>query len=335
VCFGRIQGRIQPDLGIDAVIEESLAIAQRHHDAFGVVRALVVRSEQAWRTGNLVAARADAEDGLARALAVGDQIGQIWALFALGWILGSIGEYPEAQRTFERGLVASHRIGYAHATADMLLGLAEIAFLRGAIEAAETHTGERLLVEQQLGNVLGVGSCYEAAGVLALRRSDYAQAIVQFEAALRLYDEWMPPYAVQARAWLSMATAFAGDLTTARAYGRDAFSSVRVAPSPAPAVTSAARDVAGLIAAAATVAMKRNQWELAIQLSSVLAQGAPEPPSLMYASPADRWFRERVRALAHEQRGDEIHVERPGADQDNLTLEQAETEAWLVYARNA
>lgn len=169
VCFGRIQGRVQHDAWIDDVLQESLAIAQRNDDAHGMARAILVRSEQAWRSGNLVAARADAEDGL----------------------------------------IASRRNGYAHATANMLLGLAEVAFLCNTIVEAETHTRARLLVEQQLGNRAGIGSCYEAQGVLAFSRRDDVQAIIQFEEALRLYTMWMPPYAVQACAWLSMASALA------------------------------------------------------------------------------------------------------------------------------
>lgn len=209
VCFGRIQGRVQHDAWIDDVLQESLAIAQRNDDAHGMARAILVHSEQAWRSGNLVAARADAEDRLERAILAGDQVGQIWGFFSLGWILGSAGEYAEAQRTFEHGLIASRRNGYAHATANMLLGLAEVAFLCNTIVEAETHTRARLLVEQQLGNRAGIGSCYEAQGVLAFSRRDDVQAIIQFEEALRLYTMWMPPYAVQACAWLSMASALA------------------------------------------------------------------------------------------------------------------------------
>jgi predicted ATPase/transcriptional regulator with XRE-family HTH domain len=335
VCFGRIQGRIQHDSWIDDVLQESLAIAQRNDDARSMARAILVRSEQAWRNGNLVAARADAEDGLARAIVADDQVGQIWGFFSLGWILGSAGEYGEAQRTFEIGLIACRRSGYAHAMADMLLGLAEVAFLQDAIGEAETHTRARLLVEQQIGNPLGVGSCYEAQGVLAFSRRDYAEAIRQFEEGLYLYDMWMPPYSVQMRAWLCMAAALMGDLDRAMVDGCKAGDCVRLALLPTAPMASAARDSAGITAAIAALALNGGQMEIAIRLCSVLERTYTEPLSLMIASPADRPFRERVSNLARERLGDDVHFERLRADSGELTLEQVADEAlaWLKEAQ--
>jgi hypothetical protein len=332
ICFGRIQGRVRPDAWIGVVIEDSLAIARSLGDERAVARAIIVRSEQAWRDGNLAAGQADAREGLARACAAGDPVAESWGYFVLGWILGSAGEHAGAHTAFERGLAICRRIGYGHATADMLLGLAEVAFLRGSIMEAQTHTRARLEVEQQLQNALGIASCHEASGVLASSRQDDLGTIEQLSQALEYYDTCSSPFAVQVCAWLSMAAALQGDLSQAAHYGRTAFEGMRRAHEPVSTLTSRERDVAGLAAAAAALALARGRPDISIRLCAALEHAGVEQSTLMNASPADRPFRERIATLARERLADSQGSEQLCAVAQHLTLDQIEHEAWHVYA---
>jgi predicted ATPase len=194
------------DIGL-AELQESLAIEQRHEDAFRVAALSLVNGvafinmgrdsaaqpllEEAGRffkeqnqpyfhifalvhlgnaelgLGHPGQARAWLEEALSEARALGETWVLTFALNNLGEVARTLGEYDRARRYYEESEVLLRRSGDKGDLARLVHTLGYIALYEGDIMRAENQFSEALVMFRQLGNRRGIAECL--AGLAGLR----------------------------------------------------------------------------------------------------------------------------------------------------------------------
>jgi predicted ATPase len=180
--------------------------------------ALISAGTLARDQGELTAARAFFEEGLAIARQQGDRQGVAKALNGIAAIAVDQGELRTARELFEESLAIRRELGDTLGISASLNNLGVVASELGDREAARAFHEESLRIKQELGDWNGVAISLNALGLLAQWRGDYREArrFAEESLAIRreLGDRDGTAYALFA---LGNMAEDQGDLETARA----------------------------------------------------------------------------------------------------------------------
>jgi tetratricopeptide (TPR) repeat protein len=140
--------------------------------------------------GNSPDAKASAEKSIALYRQLGDRSGLTYALLICSQPLEFLGELAQAERSLQEALTLARVEKNAFYGAWALNTLARVtAKLHGDLAAALRYTQEAVRVSQEANLQWQVANSYELQGFLAAFSNDYAEARLQFEKALLLYQD--------------------------------------------------------------------------------------------------------------------------------------------------
>jgi tetratricopeptide (TPR) repeat protein len=202
-----------------ALCEEALAVARRVGERREVGWALIWTGLARCRLGDRAAGRRLVEAGLADCRARGDQAGLAQALSALGGLTLADGDHDHAGALLAEGLTQARAIATNGQPLVLpLVGLAEVARVRG--DAAEAHARyrEALASAREAGETRFVPWCLPGFGALAAAAGQDARAARLFGAAAALRQAtgewWVPLHAPRAdhRATVAAVRARLGNL---------------------------------------------------------------------------------------------------------------------------
>jgi DNA-binding CsgD family transcriptional regulator len=219
-------------LGASSLVDVDAETARAHRaEAIGLARALGDRLRLSHIlsieaigvaiTGDLITARAAAQEGCGLAEAIGYLAGMIRCRWCLGLAQLARGELAEAVAHFgamSAAAEAGHYVNFQKfglASQDMALAW------QGDTRAARAAAGEALEGADELGSLTG-GLTYTALGMAALASGDVATARNATDASCRYGTSLPPGLAALLRAFSAQAALAAGDLVAARRTADDA-----------------------------------------------------------------------------------------------------------------
>ncbi len=188
----------------EALANEGLDLARRSGDAAGAGNMLTELGHVAEARGDLDAAKAYFEDGLAHYGAAEDQgrsrgaVGR--ALSSLGNIARAKGDYDLARRYLEQMLAWARERNFSWAVASGLVSLGHVACEEGVFSRAAALYRESLGLYRAMRNPVAVALCLEGVAAVAAARGDSQRAARLSGAVAGLRDtlrvaataEWMP-----------------------------------------------------------------------------------------------------------------------------------------------
>jgi tetratricopeptide (TPR) repeat protein/transcriptional regulator with XRE-family HTH domain len=107
---------------------------------------------------------------------LGDQHGQVNALWGLGEVERRIGDYVQARKYHTEALTMARRLGYRHGEAEALRGLGEVERLVGEYDQARMYYGQALALDRDLGYRRGEILALWGLGHVARLAGAYGQA---------------------------------------------------------------------------------------------------------------------------------------------------------------
>ncbi len=168
--------------------EESLAIARRLDDRFGMARCLNNLGLIATRLGDYERARACHEESLALRREFDDAAGVATSLNNLGVLAMDRGDLDDARKRFEESLKIQRELGNQHDAAVLLSNLGLVAHRHGAPETARSFYEESLQLHRELGNDHGVAEVLNALGTAALAAGNHVRAGEHFAESLEIHE---------------------------------------------------------------------------------------------------------------------------------------------------
>jgi tetratricopeptide (TPR) repeat protein len=190
VLFGASNmAALQGDLATaQALVEESLALAQELGDPSLIAEAL---QEVGWVTlqqGDLTTARRLIEESLAIQRKLGSQHGVGRALGSLATLSSRQGDYATARSMSEQSLAIAQELGVIYGIADELSHLGEIARMQGDLKLARAHYEQCLAYSRTLNDHPRIAHACANLGYVTLNEGDADIATALFQESLML--EW-------------------------------------------------------------------------------------------------------------------------------------------------
>jgi LuxR family maltose regulon positive regulatory protein len=175
-----------------------------------------------WSRGDLDRAFASYTEAVAGMRRIGHVADVLGLSIAMADIRVAQGRLRDAQRLYEQGLVLVDQQGSGplRGTADMHLGLAEIARERGDRDGAEVHLRRAEQLQAFGTRQYPYRSKTLLAGLL-LARGDVEQCLRMLELAAQVYDTDLSPAVRPVDARRARTQVLQGDLAAARAWARD------------------------------------------------------------------------------------------------------------------
>src|SRR5712692_4182330 len=171
---------------------ECLALAQQHGDSRGFVIASWPLVHHLLAGGDIIGARAQAEETLTfvRAHAPAEDSWTLaCALNAFGSVVLSQGDYTQAQQLYERAIALFKEAGDLWLYGELHLFLANVYWAQGDEIKAQTFLKEGLAVHEQVGNAWVTGWFVSLFGKIALRQGDIPRARFLLEAGLKRHQQ--------------------------------------------------------------------------------------------------------------------------------------------------
>ena len=150
----------------------ALRLAQDVHDPRQVARAAARLGYLHLHMGDLDAATADLQLGLARARASGDRWSEAFALTVCAAVARRRGDPRRAAALLSESHERFRAVADAWGMATARQGLAQVAESTGDLDTAVQHWQERLALSRALGNRNGVAHTLDYLGTLARLRGD-------------------------------------------------------------------------------------------------------------------------------------------------------------------
>jgi predicted ATPase/DNA-binding CsgD family transcriptional regulator len=199
---------------------ECLALARQHGDSRGFAIASWSLVHHLLAGGDIIGARAQAEETLAFVQThapAEDSWTLACALNAFGSVVLSQGDYTQAQQLYERAIALFKEAGDLWLYGELHLFLANAYRAQGDEAKAQAFLKEGFAVHDQVGNAWVTGWFVSLFGEIALRRGDIPRARFLLEAGLKRHQQLGDPQG-QARiyALLAQAAASEHDYTLAR-----------------------------------------------------------------------------------------------------------------------
>ncbi|HKF37727.1 MAG TPA: LuxR C-terminal-related transcriptional regulator, partial [Ktedonobacteraceae bacterium] len=171
---------------------ECLTLARQNRDGRGFVIASWSLVHDLLAGGDIIGARAQAEETLAfvRAHAPAEDSWTLaCALNAFGSVVLSQGDYAQAQQLYERAIALFKEVGDLWLYGELHLFLANAYWAQGDETKARTFLKEGLAIHDQVGNVWVTGWFVSLFGKIALRQGDIARARFLLEAGLKRHQQ--------------------------------------------------------------------------------------------------------------------------------------------------
>jgi DNA-binding CsgD family transcriptional regulator len=219
-------------LGASSLVDVDAETARAHRaEAIGLARALGDRLRLSHIlsieaigvaiTGDLITARAAAQEGCELAEAIDYLAGMIRCRWCLGLVQLARGELAEAVAHFGAMSAAAEAGRYVNFQKFGLASQGMALAWQGDTRAARAAAGEALEGADELGSLTG-GLAYTALGMAALASGDVATARNATDASCRYGTSLPPGLAALLRAFSAQAALAAGDLVAARRTADDA-----------------------------------------------------------------------------------------------------------------
>jgi len=172
---------------------ECLALARQNGDGRGFVIASWPLVLHLLAGGDIIGARAQAEETLAFVQAhapAEDSWTLACALNAFGSVVLSLSDYTKAQQLYERAIALFKEAGDLWLYGELHLFLANVYWAQGDRTKAQTFLKEGLAVHDQVGNAGWVTGWFVSLfGEIALRQGDIARARFLLEAGLKRHQQ--------------------------------------------------------------------------------------------------------------------------------------------------
>jgi DNA-binding CsgD family transcriptional regulator/tetratricopeptide (TPR) repeat protein len=171
---------------------ECLTLARQHGDSRGFAIASWPLVHHLLAGGDIIGARAQAEETLTfvRAHAPAqDSWTLACALNAFGSVVLSQGDYTQAQQLYERAIALFKEAWDLWLYGELHLFLANVYWAQGDETKAHTFLREGLAIHDQLGNAWVTGWFVSLFGKIALRQSDIPRARFLLEAGLKRHQQ--------------------------------------------------------------------------------------------------------------------------------------------------
>jgi tetratricopeptide (TPR) repeat protein len=173
------------------------ALTAYHHlgDQHGEVHALWGLGEVERCVGEYGQARTHYTQALVLARQLGYRRGKVDALWGLGQTERLVGEYGPAREYHTQALALAQQLGYRRGEADALRGLGEVERLVGEYGPAREYHTRALTLTQQLGDRRGEADALCGLGYIAADTVKRDQAYEAWRKALEIYQELAVPFA--------------------------------------------------------------------------------------------------------------------------------------------
>jgi predicted ATPase/DNA-binding CsgD family transcriptional regulator/transcriptional regulator with XRE-family HTH domain len=171
---------------------ECLTLARQNRDGRGFVIASWSLVHHLLAGGDIIGARAQAEETLAfvRAHAPAEDSWSLaCALNAFGSVVLSQGDYSQAQQLYERAIALFKEAGDLWLYGELHLFLANAYWAQGDETKAQTILKEGLAIHDQVGNAWVTGWFVSLFGKIALRQGDIPRARFLLEAGLKRHQQ--------------------------------------------------------------------------------------------------------------------------------------------------
>ncbi len=171
---------------------ECLMLARQNGDSRGLVIASWPLVHHLLADGDMIGARAQAEETLAfvRAHAPAEDSWTLaCALNAFGSVVLSQGDYTQAQQLYERAIALFEEAGDLWLYGELHLFLANVYWAQGDEARARTFLKEGLAVHDQVGNAWVTGWFVSLFGKIALRQGEIPRARFLLEAGLKRHQQ--------------------------------------------------------------------------------------------------------------------------------------------------
>jgi len=293
-------------------LESTLAVATVAHRTVGRAAALNAAAICNWSLGNVVRARAQAEQSLSIARELGDRRAMGHALHGLGVLTAEQGDLAAARALIEEGLALSRAVGDRPFVGLALHNLGLFAVRENDEETARARIEESRQVWQELGSTPFLSLVANSLGDLARSRGRFAEAATHYRESLELLGPaGLAGWRAATLHNLGHATHRLGDARAAR----DLFAEALVLCRELGDRRGVAECVAGLACALAATQPERTGRLLGAAMASIDAAG----PHLSRSSAGDY---AHAQGIARRQLGDAAYDEawRQGWA---LSLEQA------------
>jgi predicted ATPase len=166
--------------------QKSLDASRQDGDREGEARALGILARARLERGDLPAARALHDQGLALKQELGNLGGAAWSFYYLGDVARRAGDAPEARASFERGLALFREMEDEEGIAWALHGLGCERFDRGDLAGARPLFEQSLTRFRSLDNRWDIGQALRSLGELSAREGDFSQARAYLREGLEL-----------------------------------------------------------------------------------------------------------------------------------------------------
>src|SRR5437763_6134093 len=173
-------------------VRERLTLARQHRDGRGFVIASWALVHDLLSGGDIIGARAQAEETLTfvRAHAPAEDSWTLaCALNAFGSVVLSQGDYAQAQQLYERAIALFKEAGDLWLYGELHLFLANVYWAQGDEARARTFLREGLAIHDQVGNAWVTGWFVSLFGKIALRQGDIPRARFLLEAGLKRHQQ--------------------------------------------------------------------------------------------------------------------------------------------------
>ena len=173
-------------------VRECLTLARQHRDGRGFVIASWALVHDLLSGGDIIGARAQAEETLTfvRAHAPAEDSWTLaCALNAFGSVVLSQGDYAQAQQLYERAIALFKEAGDLWLYGELHLFLANVYWAQGDEARARTFLREGLAIHDQVGNAWVTGWFVSLFGKIALRQGDIPRARFLLEAGLKRHQQ--------------------------------------------------------------------------------------------------------------------------------------------------
>jgi predicted ATPase/DNA-binding CsgD family transcriptional regulator/transcriptional regulator with XRE-family HTH domain len=171
---------------------ECLMLARQNGDSRGLVIASWPLVHHLLASGDIIGARAQAEETLTfvRAHAPAEDSWTLaCALNAFGSVVLSQGDYAQAQQLYERAIALFKEAGDLWLYGELHLFLANVYWAQGDEARARTFLKDGLAVHDQVGNAWVTGWFVSLFGKIALRQGDIPRARFLLEAGLKRHQQ--------------------------------------------------------------------------------------------------------------------------------------------------
>lgn len=172
-----------------SVSEESLAISREIGDQWIMGQALFQLGRLSSSEGNYTAERALYEEGLRVLQGTGDNWLSALLRGNLGGTLYEQGDHVAAKLYLEESVAGLRALGDKHNTATYLEALGDIAMRQGDYKRAQECFEESLAVFRELGAKRLIASALSGLGLVAQRQGNHTRALTLYKESLNLFRE--------------------------------------------------------------------------------------------------------------------------------------------------